>query len=264
MKLLELDQLCVSYEQKHVTQEILHQISLYVEKGESIGLVGASGCGKSQMMRAVLDLLSKGGKITAGNIKWLGKGCSKQDCQALRGHDIAMMFQDPQMALDPVMNIQQQLIETILTHQSCDKKQAKQQCIEVLQQVKIADPKRVLKQRPFQLSIGMCQRIMIAMLLMQQNASLWIVDEPTSSLDGIVQADILDLLKQLQRERTIAMIFITHDLRLLPMMCQRVYVMEEGCIVESCDAKTLFSDSHHPSTQAMLEALRFTEDTKEK
>lgn len=238
MSKLCIKHVSMSYQSTQEPIEILHDINMVVNDGESVALIGDNGCGKSQLMRTILHLNRKH-RILSGTMTWNNQditSCTEAQMRRIRHHEIAMIFQDPKMALDPVMTIGKHMMECLSS--SMKKQEKRKACEEALHQVHIADPQRILKAYPHELSIGMCQRVMIAMVLLS-NASLWICDEATSSLDVSVQAEILHLLKSLQRLHHISMIFITHDKRLIPMMCDRVYVMKQGTIIDSYDASSL-------------------------
>lgn len=254
MKELVIQNVSMGYETSQGYIEILHDINLYIDKGESIAIVGESGCGKSQLMRTILHLNREKRRLR-GKIYWKDNDITlwnQQQMKQLRHHKIAMIFQDPKMALDPTYTIGKQMMECIsYTKKKHEKREI---CEQALAQVHIADSKRIMKSYPHQLSIGMCQRVMIAMLILS-GASLWICDEATSSLDVSIQADLLQLIQSLRNEYGASMIFITHDLRLVPSMSERVYIMKQGCIVETCTSSSLFQGSHHPATNELIHAI---------
>lgn len=252
---MEIENLQVWYEQKKEIQNVVNDISFHVAEGECIGLAGSSGCGKTQTMLALMGLLPSQALVSVTQAQWMGKPLPIMDTQAMhsyRGSQITMLFQNAQTALDPVMKIKTHFAECLRNHQHMKRQQAYTCALAYLERVHVPDPKRILESYPHQLSLGTCQRVMLAMTLCL-DGSLWILDEPTSSLDCIAQAEILELLQELQKEEKKSMIFITHDLRLLPALCNRVYIMREGNIVEEIRGEELFSaQKHHPYTMQLL------------
>lgn len=249
MKLLEIQHLSMWMKDENDEKQILDDITFSMEAKESVALVGMSGSGKSQLMRTMLQL-QRSNSRTKGSILWKGEDIctwNERKMQKIRYHEIAMMMQDPKMALDPLFTIGYQMRECF---SSLTKQEAEQQSLALLEQVKITAPKRILKAYPHELSIGMCQRIWMAMLL-ASDAKLWITDEATSALDVSVQAEILVLLKELQTIKECALIFITHDLRLVPSMCDRVIVMKDGHIHQECEVKALYQQKD-PYTKSLL------------
>lgn len=252
---MEIENLQVWYEQKKEIQSVVKGINFHVKKGECIGLAGSSGCGKTQTMLALMGLLSTQAHVSVTQAQWMGSPLPISDPQAMhsyRGSQITMLFQNAQTALDPVMKIKTQFAECLRTHKHMKRRQAYTCALAYLERVHVPDPKRILESYPHQLSLGTCQRVMLAMTLCL-DGRLWILDEPTSSLDSIAQAEILELLQKLQKEEKKSMIFITHDLRLLPALCNRVYIMREGSIVEEIRGEELFTaQTHHPYTMQLL------------
>jgi dipeptide transport system ATP-binding protein len=232
-------------------------IDLQVQADEVLAIVGESGSGKSVAMLAVMGLLPWTATVTAQRMAFDGQdllGLSPRQRRALVGKDIAMVFQEPMSALNPCFTVGWQIGEALATHLPLNRAQRRQRTIELLQQVGIPDPVRRLSAFPHQLSGGMSQRVMIAMALACE-PRLLIADEPTTALDVTIQAQILDLLLQLRRERGMALVLITHDLGVVAETADRVVVQYAGRQVESARADTLFQDPHHPYTAALLQAL---------
>lgn len=255
MMLLEIENLQISYP-KHQPCRIVKGIDMHIKQGECIGLAGESGCGKTQSMLAFLGLLSRQAQITVTKAQWKGQALPLMDKRKMRtyqGHAITMIFQNAQTSLDPVCKIKTQFAECLSVHKNMKRIKAYEEALRYLQRVKLPDPKRILESYPHELSLGTCQRIMIAMALCT-SAELWILDEPTSSLDTIMQAEIMELFIKIQQKEQKSMVFITHDLRLMPQLCDRVYIMRKGEIVEETRASTLFTkDEHHPYTAQLLQ-----------
>jgi peptide/nickel transport system ATP-binding protein len=223
---------------------------------ERLGIVGESGSGKSQTGRAILGLTSAGGKVKAEALHFKGTdllNCTTAERRALRGGKIAMILQDPKYSLNPVMSIGAQIIETLRAHQSIDRRLAREKALQALADVQIDDPERVFKLYPHEVSGGMGQRAMIAMMLITE-PELLIADEPTSALDVTVQLQVLAILDRLVTERGMGLIFISHDLRLVSSFCDRVLVMYAGKVVEEIEASRL-SEAKHPYTQGLLHCL---------
>jgi peptide/nickel transport system ATP-binding protein len=236
--------------------EALHGIDLAIAEGETLGIVGESGSGKSVTSLAILRLLDRAGRITAGTIAWRGENIVKATSsrlRALRGAEIAMIFQNPRTALNPIRPIGQQIIDAIRAHRRISKAEAAAEALEALRQVRIREPERRLLSYPHELSGGMCQRVMIAMAMACRPALL-IADEPTTGLDVTTQKAVMDLLAELTRSRGMAMILITHDLALAAQYCQRVTVMEQGRVVETAPPARLFAAPAHPYTRRLVAA----------
>jgi oligopeptide transport system ATP-binding protein len=232
-------------------------ISFDIAAGETLGIVGESGCGKSVTSLALLGILPRAGRVTAGSAKFEGReltGMSDSQLRLIRGRQIAMIFQDPMTSLNPVLTIGRQLREPIETHLGLDKKEALDRATELLDQVGIPSPRARLKDYPHQFSGGMRQRAMIAMALACE-PKLLIADEPTTALDVTIQAQILDLLRSLVAERDTALIMITHDLGVVAGICERVEVMYAGTFVEGGTADQIFASPRHPYTLGLLESM---------
>lgn len=233
-------------------------ISFHVNEGEIVGVVGESGCGKSVMSQSIMRLFDE--KYTAkydGEVFFKGKdllSILKREMQKIRGNEISMIFQDPLSSLNPVYTIGDQIIEVIRLHQKATKKEAREKAIEMLRLTGIPAPEQRIDEYPHQLSGGMQQRAMIAMALSCQ-PKLLIADEPTTALDVTIQAQILDLIVELNKELGMGVIFITHDLGVVSDICDRVIVMYLGEIVEETDAENLFSNPLHPYTKGLMKSI---------
>lgn len=233
-------------------------ISFDIYKGEILGLVGESGCGKSVTSLSIMQLLKDTpGKITNGEVVLDGVNlieASDAEIRNIRGGKMSMIFQEPMSSLNPSMRIDKQMIEGIRLHTDMTKEQAREHAAEMLKKVGIPDPQRVLKNYPHQLSGGMSQRVMIAMA-MSNDPKLLIADEPTTALDVTIQAQILDLMKKIQKEEQSSILLITHDLGVVAEMCSRVIVMYAGKIVEEAPVDILFNNPTHPYTQGLIASV---------
>ena len=233
-------------------------ISFDLERGGTLGIVGESGCGKSVTSLSIMGLIpSPPGKIVDGEIIFEGRDLTKlseAEMRKIRGNDISMIFQEPMTSLNPVFTIGNQIMEAIMLHQKLDKAAARKKAIEMLSLVGIPSPEKRIDEYPHQLSGGMRQRVMIAMAL-SCNPKLLIADEPTTALDVTIQAQILDLMRALQKELGTAIIMITHDLGVIAELVDRVAVMYTGVIVESGDVETIFANPQHPYTQGLLASI---------
>ena len=232
-------------------------VSFHLDRGELLGLVGESGCGKSITALSVMRLIAAPGEIVSGEILFDGKDLLKLSDAAMRqmrGDDIGMIFQDPMTSLNPVYTIGEQIAEALRLHQKLSRKQAKQAAIEAMREVAIPDPGRRVEDYPHQLSGGMRQRVMIAMAL-ACNPKLLIADEPTTALDVTIQAQILELLDDLRKQRELAVLLITHDLGVVAEVADRVAVMYTGKIVEESPVGELFARPKHPYTEGLLRSV---------
>ncbi len=233
-------------------------VDFAIEEGETLGLVGESGCGKSMTALSILKLYPKPqGQIVAGHIYFHGEDLvpkSEEEMYGIRGSKISMVFQEPMTSLDPVFPIGEGIIEVLTLHQKMNRHEAYAKAVELLQKVKIPEPERRMKYYPHQLSGGMRQRVMIAQALACK-PRLLIADEPTTALDVTIQAQILHLMEELKKEMKTAVLFITHDLGVVAETCQKVAVMYAGKIVEKAPVKDLFLKPLHPYTRALFASL---------
>lgn len=233
-------------------------VSFNIAKGETMGIVGESGSGKSVTSSSIIRLLPpRTGKIVGGSIEFEGKdvlALSKKELNDFRGKDIAVVFQDPMTSLDPVFKIGKQMTEMIMAHQNVTKDEAWKMSVEALSKVGIPEPEKRMNSYPYELSGGMCQRVIIAMAVCCK-PKLIIADEPTTALDVTVQAQVLELLKELQRDMDTAILLITHNLGVVWEMCDKVMVMYAGNTVEFTDTKTLYSNPRHPYTWGLLDSM---------
>ena len=262
--LLSVDDLQVSFKTDDGLVRAVRGVSFDVQPGETVGLVGESGSGKSVTNLALMGLVPKPpGRIDGGKATYRGRDLltmSDQELQGIRGKQISMIFQDPMTALNPLMTIEQQMTEITRLHMGLTKKAARVRAAEMLEMVGISSPAKRLRDYPHQFSGGMRQRVMIAMALSCEPDVL-IADEPTTALDVTIQAQILDLLADLQKRRGTSIILITHDLGVVAGVCHRVMVMYAGRVVEKADVNGLFDSPKHPYTVGLLESLpRFDEE----
>ena len=259
MKLLEINNLHTYFDTKKGLIKAVNGVSLSIEEGRTLGVVGESGSGKSQTAMSILKLFENNQKIYEGEIKFEGKvisELSEKEMQKIRGNDISVIFQEPMTSLNPVFTVNRQISEVLMLHHGLNKKEAEARSIEMLKQVKIANPETVNKSYPFQLSGGMRQRVMIAMALACK-PKLLIADEPTTALDVTIQAQILKLMNELKAETGTAIMFITHDLGVINQMADDVAVMYCGQVVETAPVDNIFMDSEyiHPYTEGLLTSI---------
>jgi peptide/nickel transport system ATP-binding protein len=255
--LLSVEDLRVEFSTDRGTIHAVNGISFDVRAGETIGIVGESGCGKSVTSLALLGILPRAGGVTAGRATFDGRDLltlSERELRGVRGAEIAMIFQDPMTSLNPVLTVGAQLREALETHFDIDRKEATRRAAELLDRVGIPAARSRLKDYPHQFSGGMRQRAMIAMALACE-PKLLIADEPTTALDVTIQAQILGLLRGLVADRGTALILITHDLGVVAGMCERVNVMYAGTIVEAGTADELFAHPRHPYTLGLLQSV---------
>lgn len=258
--LLSVRNLSVNFRTRTGTVKALENISFHINRGETVGIVGESGSGKSVLALAILGILDRAGEVTAGEILW-SQGPDTQDLiktsekrlRQLRGKELSMIFQNPRVALNPIRKVGKQLVDVLRCHTDLSRNQLKERAIELLAQVGIPDPKQRYDAYPYELSGGLCQRIMIALGL-ACSPHLLIADEPTTGLDVTTQATVMNLLKALATERQMATVVITHDLALASEYCDRILVMHAGHIVESAPTHTLFSQPQHPYTTKLIAA----------
>ena len=259
MALLEVKNLHTYFKTRKGTVKAVNDVSYTLEAGKTIGIVGESGSGKSVSAMSILQLLDGNGYIAEGEVLFEGRDLTKltqQDMYEIRGNKISVIFQEPMTSLNPVFTVKRQLSEPFMIHQGMNKKQAEQKALEMLYAVQIPNPEAVLLQYPHQLSGGMRQRVMIAMALACKPKIL-IADEPTTALDVTIQAQILRLMNNLQKDNGTAIIFITHDLGVINEMADDVVVMYCGQVVEQTSAKVIFTDcpTSHPYTEGLMHSI---------
>lgn len=254
---LDIDNLVVEIQSRHGVVTPVDGVSLRVEAGETLGIVGESGCGKSMTGLAIMQLLPNGGRVAGGHIRLGGRDLtqlSAGDMREIRGNDIGMIFQDPMTSLNPTKKIGDQVAESVRIHRGASRKEALERAVEVLDLVGLPQPRERLNDYPHQLSGGMRQRVMIAMAL-ACDPKLLIADEPTTALDVTIQAQILELLNDLKEKLGMAVILITHDMGVIAGRTDRVMVMYAGRVVESTSTDRLFHDMRHPYSQALLASI---------
>jgi oligopeptide/dipeptide ABC transporter ATP-binding protein len=255
--LLSVDDLRVQFKTSRGQVHAVNGVSFDIAPGETLGLVGESGCGKSVTSLAVLGILARNGRVTSGRAEFEGRdliGLSDSDLRRIRGREIAMIFQDPMTSLNPVLTIGRQIREALETHLDMDKKAATARAAELIDQVGIPSAEQRLRDYPHQFSGGMRQRAMIAMALACK-PKLLIADEPTTALDVTIQAQILALLRTLVAESDTALILITHDLGVVAGMCERIAVMYGGMFVETGSTAQIFDRPRHPYTLGLLQSI---------
>jgi peptide/nickel transport system ATP-binding protein len=255
--LLEVNNLQTQFPTRAGLVRAVDGVSFYLDRGELLGLVGESGCGKSITALSIMRLIAPPGKIVGGDISFDGKNLLKlsdSEMRAIRGDDIAMIFQDPMTSLNPVFTVGEQIAEALRLHRKLSRKAAREAAIEAMREVSIPDPARRIKDYPHQLSGGMRQRVMIAMAL-ACDPKLLIADEPTTALDVTIQAQILELLNELRKNRELAVLLITHDLGVVAEVADRVAVMYTGRIVEESPVEELFARPRHPYTEGLLRSV---------
>lgn len=264
MSLLDIKGLSTEFTTKQGTVRAIRGIDYKVEKGEVLGIVGESGSGKSVGMLSLMGLLAANGTVTEGEMFFDGEDISplifsnkkeyEAKMQQIRGNDISMIFQDPMSYLNPIVTIEKQMIEGILFHTKCSKKEAVKRAVELMEMVGIPAPEMRLKQYPFEFSGGMRQRIIIAIAL-ACNPKLIIADEPTTALDVTVQAQILELLKDITQKTNAGVIIITHDLGVVASLCDRISIMYGGNIMEEGTTNEIFYEAKHPYTKGLLNSI---------
>ncbi len=254
---LEVENLHVSFFMDRGELHVADGVGFEIRAGETVALVGESGCGKSVTALAIMGLIEASGRITRGSIRLKGRelvGLPEAELRKFRGRRIGMIFQEPMTSLNPVFTIGDQISEVLIHHFAMDEPAAREEVLRLLRKVGIPSPKRRIDQCPHELSGGMKQRVMIAMALACK-PDLLIADEPTTALDVTIQAQILHLLKELQNEMGMAIMLITHNLGVVAHFAQRVVVMYAGQIAERADVQPLFKKPLHPYTRALLDAL---------
>ncbi len=257
--ILSVRNLHMRYRSRHGAVHALNGVDFSVRSGETVGLVGESGCGKTALTLSALRLLPKSAETTDGAILFDGKdllGCSESAMRRIRGSGIALIPQDPMVSLDPLFPIGRQIAEALTAHRRMSAGEARQRTLELLTKVGIPDAERRIGAYPHELSGGMRQRV-VGAIGVSCAPKVLIADEPTTALDVTIQAQYLALLKRLQAETNLALVIITHDLSVVAQMCDRVAVMYAGRIVEQADVHTLFDDPRHPYTRALITAGRY-------
>jgi oligopeptide/dipeptide ABC transporter ATP-binding protein len=255
--LLEVKDLQTVFETEDGTVRAVDGVSFHIDPGETLGLVGESGCGKSVTSLSIMRLVSRPGRIAGGQILFDGQDLLKKsdsEMRAIRGNRISMIFQEPMTSLNPVYTVGDQIAEAIVLHQKKSHRAAFSLAVEMLRKVGIPSPEKRAREYPHQMSGGMRQRVMIAMAL-SCNPQLLIADEPTTALDVTIQAQILELIKTMQQEFGSAVLIITHDLGVVAEVADRVCVMYTGKIVEQADSHTLYARAYHPYTEGLLRSI---------
>jgi peptide/nickel transport system ATP-binding protein len=264
--LLKVNNLRTTFYNRGIKIEAVRGISFHVDKSEILGVVGESGSGKSMTMKSILGIVPRNAKIEEGEIFFEKKDLlkiSKKERSSIKGKELAMIFQDPMTALNPVKKIGAHLEEVIIRHKKMNRTDAKKIAIQMLTEVGISTPQKRLDEYPHEFSGGMRQRVLIAMAL-SCSPKLLIADEPTSALDVTIQAQILELISGLQKEENMSVILITHDLGVVASLCSRIIVMYAGMIMEEGTTNEIFYSPKHPYTKALLNSIPNARDTKER
>lgn len=262
--LLSIDDLSIGFHTEKGFHNAIEGVSLSVKKGKTLAIVGESGCGKSVTSLAVMKLLPENGEISNGKITFKDQDLTnldQTDMRSIRGNEIAMIFQEPMTALNPVFTVGQQISEVFRVHKNMSKKEAREASLKMLEKVQIPDPQQRIDEYPFQMSGGMRQRVLIAIAL-ACSPKLLIADEPTTALDVTIQAQIITLMKDLQKELETAIVFITHDLGVVAQLADDVAVMYAGKLIEKGTVFDIFDDPQHPYTQGLLDSLPKINDSK--
>jgi peptide/nickel transport system ATP-binding protein len=254
---VQVEELAIGYDTRQGLVRAVRDVSFVIHRGETLGIVGESGCGKSTVAYGLVNYLGKNGRIVHGDIVFQGQslvGRSREELRRLRGDQIAMVYQDPMTSLNPVLKIGQQMAEVLTVHRQMAAKEARQRCLEMLHKVAMPDPEAVLERFPHQISGGQQQRVVIAMALLN-NPALLIMDEPTTALDVTVEAAVLDLVVDLRREFDTAILFISHNLGVIARVCERVAVMYAGEVIELAPVGEIFANPRHPYTQGLIRCV---------
>lgn len=264
MKLLDVQNLSVIFDTELGIAKAVDKLSFSLDRGKVLGVVGESGCGKSVTTMSVLRLITSPGRITSGSIFFDNQNLlelNEKQMQQIRGNKIALIPQDPMTSLNPVYTVGRQIVEAITLHQKVNEQEARKRAVEVLEKVRIPSAKTRVDNYPHEFSGGMRQRVMIAMALSCE-PQLLIADEPTTALDVTVQAQILDLMKEIQKAQGMSIMMITHDLGVVAEMCDDVVVMYAGSAVETASVKELFANPKHPYTIGLMESLPTPESSR--
>ncbi len=265
--LLKVKDLTTEFKTPFGNAKAVNGVDFTINKGETLGIVGESGCGKSVTAMSIMGLLQeKIGKVTGGSITFEHKSLlslSEKEMKNIRGNEIAMIFQEPMLSLNPIMKIGSQVSEVLIKHKGLTKKEALKKSVELIKSVGISRPEVIIDNYPFELSGGMLQRVMIAMG-MACNPKLLIADEPTTALDVTIQAQILDLMLNLKKANNTAILLITHNLGDVAEVCDRVIVMYAGDVVEETDVYSLFDSPLHPYTIGLMNCAPKLEETRKK
>ena len=263
-RVLTIDNVRLSFPVYQGEVHVLNAVSMHIDRGEIVGVVGESGSGKSVTAMLAMRLLPPASyQIHSGQVTLMGNDilkASEQEMRDIRGRRVAMIFQEPMTALNPTRRIGKQMVDVIRQHRPLSAREARARAVALLADMQIADPQRVMERYPFELSGGMRQRVMIA-IAFSCEPDLLIADEPTTALDVTIQAQIIELLLELQQQENMALVLITHDLALVAEAAHKIIVMYAGQVVETGDAKDIFRAPRHPYTQALLRALpEFAQD----
>ncbi|UOQ92471.1 ABC transporter ATP-binding protein [Halobacillus shinanisalinarum] len=264
-QLLEVNNLVTSFKTAGQKVSAVRGVSFSVNRGETLCIVGESGCGKSITTLSVMGLLPNNGEISEGSVKFNGEELTakkKEDMRKLRGNEISMIFQEPMTALNPVFTVGYQLMEPLKIHTKLSKAEVKHKAIDLLNKVGIPNPEKRLKQHPHELSGGMRQRVMIAIAL-ACNPSLLIADEPTTALDVTIQAQILDLIDDLKEDLGMGVVMVTHDMGVVAEVADHVMVMYAGHVVETGTVEEIFSNPSHPYTKGLLASVPNVDDANQ-
>jgi peptide/nickel transport system ATP-binding protein len=256
MPLLDIRDLSVEFATRRGTVRAVEKVGVTVAKGETVGIVGESGSGKSVTSYALMRILDRAGRIVEGSVTFGGvdlRGARERAMRGLRGREISMVFQNPRAALNPIRKVGRQIEDVLLQHAEASPTDVDQKAIEILEHVRIARPQERYHSYPFELSGGMCQRVVIALALACRPRML-VADEPTTGLDVTTQKSVMDLIVELTRERGMSTILITHDLGLAAAYCDRLVVMEKGRVVEAAGSGRIFKAPSHPYTRKLMQA----------
>src|SRR5919198_2260585 len=256
LPLLDISDLTVEFSTRRGIVRAVERVDLSIAKGETVGIVGESGSGKSVTSYAVMRILDRAGRIAQGAVRFTGldvRAASEDDMRSLRGREMSMIFQNPRAALNPIRKVGHQIEDVLEQHSQADSSALTDKAIEMLDQVRIARPRERYHAYPFELSGGMCQRVVIALALACR-PQLLIADEPTTGLDVTTQKTVMELIVDLTRERGMSTILITHDLGLAATYCDRVVVMEKGRVVESAGSEAIFTAPTHAYTRKLMRA----------